>query len=46
MLGDLSAALEAAATEFGKAMEEIASSFEDAMTGAYGSFAALEASFE
>lgn len=46
MLSDLSAALEAAATEFGKAMEEIASSFEDAMTGAYGSFAALEASFE
>lgn len=46
MLSDLSAALEAAATEFEKAMEEIASSFEDAMTGAYGSFAALEASFE
>lgn len=46
MLDDLSAALEAAASEFEKAMEEIASSFEDAMTGAYGSFAALEASFE
>lgn len=46
MLSDLSAALEAAASEFAKAMEEIASSFEDAMTGAYGSFAALEASFE